>query len=242
MNLFRKIFGLGPKEPVNVRPRKKPTQVKTIDEANLTLQYENIFPSLVSLKTKELDLVNEIAVTFHERENNYADVVVAYLMIDEENPVEEDKYELYHIKNGNNEEDFYKMLQENGKRNLDNFDIPFTFWNPTDEDLEYNVLSCRIYSFASEKIMSQKHMLEAHKMLNTKELLVSIPRKGLIFVCDKNVEEEHYTHFLNMHAYMILQENEDLEFLCEDIFVVENGEIEGVLGLEQLSEKLKEIN
>jgi len=238
MNLFRKILGLGPKEPTNFRPRKKPTPVKVIDEVNPTLQYENILPALVFVKTKEFDLADELVATFHERENNYADVVVAYVMINEKNPLGDDEYQLHHIKTGNNDEDFYHMLQENGERNLDDFNIPFTFWNPTDEDLDYKVLSCGVSFFASEKVMSKKHMLEAHTMLDSDELLVSIPRKGLIFVCDKNITEEHYAHFLNMHASIVLQENDELEFLCEDIFIVKNGEIDSVLHVHQLSEHL----
>ncbi len=241
MNFFRKIFGLGPKEPVNVRPRTA-TPIKAIENIDTSMSYEDIFPVLVSVKTKEYDLVNEIAATFHERENNYANVIVAHVMVDRKNLDKDGESELYHIKNGHENEDFYTTLEKNGRQNFDNFEVPFEFWNPTDEDLEYKVLSCRVSFFASEKIRSKKHMLEAHKLLNSKELLVSIPRKGLIFVCDKNIEEEHYIHFLNMHAYMVLQENEDLEFLCEDIFVVENGEIEGTLHIQQLSDKLNEIN
>ncbi len=242
MNLFRKIFGLGPKEPANIRPRKTTTPIKTIENVDASMSYEDILPVLVSVKTKEYDLVNEIAATFHERENNYANVIIAHVMVDRKDLDRDGEPELYHIKNGHENEDFYITLEENGQRNFDDFEIPFEFWNPTDKKLAYKVLSSRVSFFASEKIMSKKHMLEAHKTLNAKKLLVSIPRKGLIFVCDKNIEEEHYNHFLNMHAYVVLQENEDLEFLCEDIFIVENGEIKGTLNVQQLSDKLSEIN
>lgn len=240
MNLFRKILGLGPKEPVNAIQRKEPNQIKVIDEPNPTLTDGDILPVLISSKTKEFNLVNEFTAIFHEREDNYSNVIIAYVMLDKANIDKTNEAELVHIKTSDKDENFYHMLAGNGQRNLDNFKMPFEFWNPTDENLEYRVLSCKKSFFASEKIMSKKHMLEANKLLNTDELLVSIPRRELIFVCNKNIDKAHYSHFLNMHAYMVLQENEDLEFLCEDIFIVKNGEIDEVLEIPQLSEKLND--
>jgi len=220
MNFFRKILGLGPKQPVNVVPRKAASKIKVIDDPNPTLTQEDIFPVLISSKTQEFDLDNELAALFHEREGNHANVLVAHVLLDKKNMDENGESHLFQIKTSNKDEDFYNMLYDHGQQNLDNFKMPFEYWNPTDENLAYSVLSCSVSFFASQKIMSKKHMLEAHKMLNADELFVSIPRRELIFVCDKNMDEEHTTHFLNLHAYMVLQDNTDLEFLCEDIFVV----------------------
>ncbi len=238
MNLLRKILGLGPKEPINVVPRKETPRIKVADESNLTPTDEDIFPVLVSLKTKEFDLLDELVATFHGREDNYADVVIAHVLVDKRNSEETGEEEVFHIKTEGKDEDFCRMLLESGERNLDNLELPFEFWNPTDEELEYKILSCRISFFASQKIMCRKHMLEAHRILNADELLVSIPRRGLIFVCDRNIAKEHYEDFLNIHAYTVLQENEELEFLCEDVFVIKDGEIEGVLKNINLSKAL----
>ncbi|WP_010664994.1 hypothetical protein [Marinilabilia salmonicolor] len=238
MNFIRKILGLGSKEPVNVGPGKKNPQIRVIEDLNPTLTDEDILPVLISSKTQEFDLGNEITSLFHEREGNYAKVVMAHVLLDKNCINKNGESELLHISTRNKDKVYYHMLLEIGQRNFDNFEVPFEFWNPTDKNLEYKVLSCKMSFFASQKIMSKKHMLEAHKLLNADELLVSIPRRELIFVCDKNVGKDHYTHFLNMHSYFVLQENEELEFLCEDIFVVKNGEIYAVLEITQLSEIL----
>jgi len=242
MNFIRKIFGLDSKEPVNVKPRKNFSQIRVIEDLNPTLTDEDILPVLISSKTQEFYLDKEIAYLFHEREGSYAKVVMAHVLLDKNSINKNGESELLHISTRNKDKEYYDMLQEAGQRNFDNLEVPFEFWNPTDKNLEYKVLSCNMSFFASQKILSKKHMLEAHKLLNADELLVSIPRRELIFVCDKNVAKDHYAHFLNMHSYFVLHENEELEFLCEDIFVVKNGEIYGVLEITQLSEFLIKNN
>jgi hypothetical protein len=242
MNFIRKIFGLDSKEPVNVKPRKNFSQIRVIEDLNPTLTDEDILPVLISSKTQEFCLEKEIVYFFHEREGSYAKVVMAHVLLDKNSINKNGESELLHISTRNKDKEYYDMLQEAGQRNFDNLEVPFEFWNPTDKNLEYKVLSCNMWFFASQKILSKKHMLEAHKLLNADELLVSIPRRELIFVCDKNVAKDHYAHFLNMHSYFVLHENEELEFLCEDIFVVKNGEIYGVLEITQLSEFLIKNN
>ncbi len=238
MNFFRKILGLGPKELVNVVHNKKTSPVKVIDETTPALSQDGIFPVLVSEKTKEFDLEGQMVAVFHERENNYANVVIVHILMDKVKLDENGDTEVFQINTDNKGEDYYKMVFENGERNFDNFELPFEFWNPIDKKLDYKVLSCKPSLFASQKIMSKKHMLEAHKLLNTDELLVSIPRMGAIFVCDKKVSKEHRSDFFNQHAYIVLEESIKKEVLCEDIFVVKNGEIDSVFEFTQLSEAL----
>ncbi|MCR1026412.1 hypothetical protein [Cellulophaga baltica] len=241
MNFFRKLLGLGPKELVNVRPRANSSQTKRkesiVDVSDI--DHRKIYPTLLSQKTKSFDLVNELVAMMHDREGLFAPIVIGHVMVDEKE-VEDGGPALYQVRTSNKNEEDYKKLRLTGEINLDALEIPFIDWNYLDSKLNFQVLSCTISQFSSEKILSKKHLQEAHKKLGADELLVSIPRKGLIFVCSKNISDEDYGDFLNMHGAIVLQENEDLEFLCEDLFVVKNGEIENIIGVPQLSEMLKE--
>lgn len=134
------------------------------------------------------------------------------------------------------------MLLENDIKNLDKHEIPFIFWNPSDHKLPFKVLSTKVSAFSSEKIMSKKHMSQAHKMLDSNKLFVSIPRKGLIFVCREDLKPDDYSYFLKLHQFIVMDNKNENEFLCEDIFLVENGEISNVLSIEQLSEYLIKLD
>lgn len=239
MNFVRKILGLGPKDPINTIPRKKTTTVqKTGENLNHLSDLDLILPVLVTKTTNEVELENQISSVFHSRENSFKRVLIALVSSNYKNLDTNKEAELFQVK-PDEEETFLKLLVEHGENNIEQLDIAFEYWNPTDENFKFSIVSAPITFFSSELIMSKKHMLNAHEMLNSKELFVSIPRRGLIFICDKNLNKEDYMTFLNMHAYVLLKEDEEAELLCEDIFVVENGEITSVLEMHQLSDILK---
>ncbi|WP_077401021.1 hypothetical protein [Cellulophaga omnivescoria] len=247
IQFLRNILGLGPAEPKNLR--KKPTAntqattvVKEVITDKLEMDYSMVYPYLVSKKTKELDLANELVSVFYESEDIYAPTVQTFVMMDKDKEGANGEIDVFHIKTSNKTEEDYKKLDKHSLANLDNLELPFMYWDFTDEKSDYEILSTRITPFSSEKILSRKHMLEAHKMLNSNELLVSIPRKGLIYVCSYLLDTQHINQFMDIHAYMILTNKQNCELLCEDLFVVKNGEISNVLGLSQLSDKLKEGN
>ena len=241
MSFFRKIFGLGPKEPMNVRPREKDTSIKkthkTSTSSDEDISGRKIYPTLVSQKTREFELEGELMAIFHEREGLFANVLIGHVMIDE-NKVENGEVDIYQVRTFDKNEEEHDQIRLTGETNFDDFEVPFIPWNPTDDALNYQVLSCKISFLSSEKVLSKKHMDEAHKLLNAEELLVSIPRKGLIFVCSRDLSEEDYNHFLHLHASIVLQENNELELLCEDLFVFKDGKMEGSFELKQLSEIL----
>lgn len=246
IQFLRNILGLGPAEPTKLR--KKPEEVavkstvKEMIEDELEMDFTSIYPYLVSQKTQELDLGDELVSVFHKTENIYAPIVQAFVMMNLSKEDANGEVDIFHLKTSNKTEEDYEMLDKHSLINLDNLELPFVFWDFSDEKIEYDILSVKIAALASEKILSKKHMLEAHKMLNSKELLVSIPRKGHIFVCSNLLDKEHIAHFMNLHAYAILSDKHNLEVLCEDLFVVEEGEIVNVMGITQLSDVLREGN
>ncbi|TVZ08075.1 hypothetical protein JM80_0559 [Cellulophaga sp. RHA_52] len=245
IQFLRNILGLGPAEPTNLR--KKPTantQARTLAKEvitdNLEMDYTMVYPYLVSKKTKEIDLTDDLVSVFYESEDIYAPTVQAFVMMDKSKEDANGEIDVFHLKTSNKTEKDFKKLDKHSITNLDNLELPFMYWDFTDEKNEYDILSARITPLSSEKILSRKHMLEAHKMLNSNELLVSIPRKGLIYVCSYLLDTKHIYQFIDIHTYMILTNKQNCELLCEDLFVVKNGEISNVIGLSQLSDKLRE--
>ena len=243
MSFFRKLLGLGPKEPINTRRKEIKTEIENTDvityrSTSISMEGRKIYPVLMSQKTREFDLVNELVVTFHVRENIFSNIVMGHVMVDE-NDMTDGEPAIYQVRTTDKTEEDYYMIQDTGKLNFEDFKMPFIDWNLKDGKLNFRILSCKVSLLSSEKILSKKHMQEAHDMLNAKEIMVSIPRRGLIFVCSKDIPGEDYDYFLNLHASIVLQENKDQELLCEDVFIVENGEISGVLNINALSDALR---
>jgi len=238
LQFFRKVLGLGPSKLFNEIDTKKATLIKPYTESNANLDSNNVLPFLISEKTREINLNNELVSVFHDRENIYGKVVVAHVLLKKK----DDDFDIFHISTADKDNDFVDILLENDIKNLDKHDIPFEFWNPLDDTLPFKMLSTKISAFSSEKIMSKKHMSEAHKMLDSDKLFVSIPRKGLIFICKKDLKQEDLDYFFKLHQFIVMDNNNKHEFLCEDLFVVENGEISGVLELKELSKSLIELN
>ncbi len=240
MNLIRKILGLGPKEPVNTVRRTQTPEVKRVaQQHNHFSDLDLLLPVLVTENTREIELENQITSVFHSREDGFNRILIGLTSFNYKNLDESKEAELFQVK-PEEEETFLRLLVEHAENNIQELDISFQYWNPTDKDLNFSVLSAPITFFTSELIMSKKHMLTAHQKLNTEELFVSIPRRGLIFICDRNLNDEDYKTFLNMHSYAVLKGDAEDELLCEDVFVVENGEITNVLAMHQLSGILRE--
>ncbi|SNR16257.1 hypothetical protein [Tenacibaculum jejuense] len=239
MNFIRRILGLGPKEPINTIKKPQAVKENRVEEKEKHFyDLDLILPVLVTEKTTAIELENQMTSIFHNRENVFNRIVIGLASFNYKNLDESNGGELFQVK-PDDEELFLRFLVEHAEKNIQALDINFDYWNPVDMNLDFSILSAPITFFSSELIMSKKHMLSAHEKLNSKELFVSIPRRGLIFVCDKNLNEEDYKTFLNLHSYAVLKGDTDDELLCEDIFVVENAEIMSVLEMYQLSEILQ---
>lgn len=239
-NVFRKFFNLTPSKTINIRQLKQKKPIKSIDATKIDLNNQQIFPVLVAMKTAEFNLKNQEHTVFYERENNYANVVITYVQMVTKVYNKSNDNHIFHIKTNNYNKRFYKMLADNGQKNLDNLEPNFEFLNPIDGEPDYKILSLKVSFLTSESILSKKHMLKAHKMLNTNELMVSIPRRGIISICDYNLEPKNFKDFLNMHVYMVKNNKDNLELLCEDIFTIKNNEIDGVLELNYILDVLSD--
>lgn len=174
----------------------------------------------MSEKTKEFNLNNELLRLFHNRENSFSNIVVGHVVFMKKEGSNEET-EVYHARAIDKTEEECEMMRVTGELNLDNFEIPFEDWTVKDEGLNFKILWCKVSLLSSEKILSKKHMQVAHDLLQAKEIIVSISRRGLIFVCSKDITD--YNYFLTLHATIAVQKNNELEFLCEDLFMLEEG-------------------
>jgi hypothetical protein len=238
IQFFRNLLGLGNSKPVNLLEKK---QKKTIYNPTPTandIDYDNVFPLLISEKTNEFNIDNALVSVFHEREGNYSRIIETQALLDETQLDTDGEPAISHIKTEN--ETIIKKMIKSSEKNIEKLKTALIFWNPTDTKYKFKILSAGMSTFSSELILSEKHMNQAHKMLNSKELFVSIPRRGLIFICDRNIENEHVATFVGLHSHIVLDNTSDLDLLCEDIFVLENGKIEAVWEQKKLSNILME--
>lgn len=236
MNFFRKLLGLGPKALSNVRP--KPATQSTIKESTINYNMDNVYPILTTRKTTEYKLNNEFVRTVHQRENMYAELICIYIFMDPETSDANGQVDAFQIITENENEDYVHTLRINSEINFDKLDLPFSLWNETGQKLDYKILSCPISPSSTSKILSKKHMLEAHKMLGTDELFVSIPLSDVIFVVRQDLNDDNFSHFLAIHNYIMLDKANKSKILCEDLFVIKDGEISGILPFEQISKEL----
>lgn len=69
------------------------------------------------------------------------------------------------------------------------------------EIFKEGMLLCSGKEFCSEKILDTQFMQKACELLNSDELLVSIPRRSCMYVIDKQVEEQVFEEFLYVHNH-----------------------------------------
>lgn len=79
--------------------------------------------------------------------------------------------------------------------------------------------------FSSEKILSPECMREAQRRLNTDELLVSIPRRTMMYVVDNKCSNELYDYFRNLHLLNFGDHTNTNEPIVNALFLLKNGEI-----------------
>lgn len=103
----------------------------------------------------------------------------------------------------------------------DEVDIPFE----VSKTLDNKVLTASGNDFSSEKILSKKHMLKAHKLLDAEELIVSIPRRRCTMITSKHVENNIIDQFLALHQHAWNDDSFGNPPISKHLFIVQNGKI-----------------
>lgn len=99
--------------------------------------------------------------------------------------------------------------------------------------LNGKVLLASGQDFSSEKILCRSHMLKAHELLQSDELLVSIPRRRCMMVCSRGADKELLNTFVALHNNAWQDDSYGNAPIINALFLVKEGEINGVLPLDK---------
>lgn len=99
--------------------------------------------------------------------------------------------------------------------------------------LKGKVLLASGQDFSSEKILCRSHMLKAHELLQSDELLVSIPRRRCMMVCSRGADKELLNTFVALHNNAWQDDSYGNAPIINALFLVKEGEINGVLPLDK---------
>lgn len=120
------------------------------------------------------------------------------------------------------------LLQEafdNLESYLQDFEVSATLNN--------RVLLASGKDFSSEKILCKSHMMKAHELLKSNELLVSIPRRRCMMVTSKHENKELLNTFIRLHKDAWEDDSYGNPPIMYALFIVVDGQIEGIIPLDK---------
>jgi hypothetical protein len=100
------------------------------------------------------------------------------------------------------------------------------------ETLGGKVLTASGNDFSAEKILSKRHMMKAQELLKSDELLVSIPRRRCMMITSKSVDIETLNVFIALHKNAWEDDSYGNAQIMDALFVVINGQIDGLIPLD----------
>ena len=111
--------------------------------------------------------------------------------------------------------------------NIDALSVDFVF----SESLDSKVLTASGNALSSEAILSSHNMKKAHKLLNAKEILVSIPRRTMMMVISKDAPKDIFNKFVYLHKHAWEDESYGNPTITSKLFLLQDGEVMGVADL-----------
>lgn len=97
--------------------------------------------------------------------------------------------------------------------------------------LDNQALTASGNPFSSEIVLSKKHMLEAHRILKAKKLIISIPRRTTFMAISQEAPAELLEKFMYLHSYTWDDDSYNNSQIINSLLIVENGEIVGLIPL-----------
>jgi len=133
------------------------------------------------------------------------------------------------IDNSDTSQEVLDSLDREAQANLDAYELNFKY-HP---EYEQSIIVAQGPIFTCESVLSEEQMLKAHVMLDADEIMVAIPRRGIMLAASNEIQDELRQSFLGLHLYVWHddKENDNLSRMTKDIFVLKHGVIEGVLYL-----------
>jgi len=216
MGFFSKLFGKSDtsKNTNNTNNLENQSDTVTIDVNN-----QLIYPFFINEEYIEEQLpTNSLALGFHHNEDESTAVFQTLALLEGD--------ELSVIGTHDMSDTDFQALINIGLKRIEELDLEFEFHPEFNQEVlkagQGHILTC-------ETILSVENMLKAHLMLDTEEIMVSIPRRRIMMICKKDANDETKNMFLTHHAYFWLSdENNGTDRISKDIFVLKNGEIDSV--------------
>ena len=100
------------------------------------------------------------------------------------------------------------------------------------EALGKEILFASGRDFSSEKILCKSHMLKAQELLETDELLVSIPRRRCMMVTSREVSKERLNTFVTLHHNAWEDDSYGNAPILNALLVVKNRKISELIKLD----------
>ncbi|WP_218926523.1 hypothetical protein, partial [Vibrio cholerae] len=116
----------------------------------------------------------------------------------------------------------------NAYSNLESMDVVFTL----SQVLDNKVLTASGKPFSSEAILSKKHMLKAHEILNAKQMLVSIPRRTGLMAVSRDAPKEILNQFMYLHSHAWNDASYGNAPIANVLFLLEGGEIVAIIPMD----------
>ena len=223
MSFFKKIFSKNKAKFSSTTEDKKIDIVKSTEEDG---SYEfdfsdgKAYPYFMRYETHELE-EGQLASVFHYAQDEKPVVLQTIVLQDEQGMALLDNSEM--------NDEMLDALDKQAQANISAYDLEFKY-HP---EYEQKILTAQGPMFTCEAILSEEHMLKAHVMLDAEDIMVAIPRRGVMLVASNDLPDEVQQSFfgLHMHIWLDQKEENDLSRICKDIFVLKHGKIDGVLYL-----------
>ncbi|MCU0435496.1 MAG: hypothetical protein MUC87_18705 [Bacteroidia bacterium] len=119
---------------------------------------------------------------------------------------------------------------EEAYQNLDDVESVFETMN-IDSEL---MLTASGNSFSSEKILSKAHLLKAHQLLQSDELLISIPRRTCMMIMPKQGSHNLLGKFAYLHHHIWKDDSYGHAPIINAFVLIKNGEIEAIRPLDNV--------
>lgn len=122
-----------------------------------------------------------------------------------------------------------KEIHQEAWKNIDEHEVKIEISNKLPEP----ILLASGDDFSAEKLLSKSFLLKAQELLNSDELLISIPRRRCMMIAPKNASEETLEKFTFLHSLAWKEDNYGNAPIFNGLFIIKDGAIQNVIPIEE---------
>lgn len=217
--MFSKLFKKERKTPLKTIQSNSSYSLKNNESSK---EEEHIlYPFISNLDSKTITKNNLVIPFLYHHETEKPKVVVSLVTYNNK--------DLGIVNSTKMEQDDLKPLVVTANENIAKLVLDFA----PQRVFNNEVINVEPHLLTSEKVLDAKFMQQMQDTLKTSSILVSIPRRGRLMICNQNANEEIKSKFLNYHYALYMDKTHESEQLTEDLLVFKDGELENILYLKQ---------